>query len=102
MAGNLTTGAPAHAQSSLPSLPAHLQSDTHLTAHLASRYELQEILSYSRPLVFHISPLSFVTAFLLIQCVLSIVQFSCWPPYRPSLLSGIDRLKYLYLGRQGS
>ncbi|KAF2137174.1 glycosyltransferase family 2 protein [Aplosporella prunicola CBS 121167] len=27
-----------HAQASLPSLPAHLQSDTHLTAHLASRF----------------------------------------------------------------
>lgn len=34
----MTGGSPAHAQSSLPSLPAHLQSDTHLTAHLASRY----------------------------------------------------------------
>lgn len=34
MAGNI----PSHAQSSLPALPAHLQSDTHLTAHLASRY----------------------------------------------------------------
>ncbi|KAJ5225957.1 Chitin synthase 8 [Penicillium chermesinum] len=33
-------GAPAHAQSSLPSLPAHLQSDTHLTAHLASRFHV--------------------------------------------------------------
>ncbi|KAJ5129772.1 Fungal chitin synthase [Penicillium bovifimosum] len=31
---------PAHAQSSLPSLPAHLQSDTHLTAHLASRFHV--------------------------------------------------------------
>lgn len=28
----------AHTQPSLPSLPAHLQSDTHLTAHLASRF----------------------------------------------------------------
>jgi len=28
----------AHTQASLPSLPAHLQSDTHLTGHLASRY----------------------------------------------------------------
>jgi hypothetical protein len=27
----------SHSQSSLPALPAHLQSDTHLTAHLASR-----------------------------------------------------------------
>ncbi|CAL5868156.1 uncharacterized protein PFLUO_LOCUS2380 [Penicillium psychrofluorescens] len=41
MAGHLNTGsAPAHAQSSLPSLPAHLQSDTHLTAHLASRFHV--------------------------------------------------------------
>ncbi|PKY01607.1 chitin synthase E [Aspergillus campestris IBT 28561] len=31
---------PSHAQSSLPSLPAHLQSDTHLTAHLASRFHV--------------------------------------------------------------
>ncbi|KAJ5595991.1 Chitin synthase 8 [Penicillium hetheringtonii] len=31
---------PTHAQSSLPSLPAHLQSDTHLTAHLASRFHV--------------------------------------------------------------
>jgi chitin synthase len=28
----------AHTQPSLPSLPSHLQSDTHLTAHLASRF----------------------------------------------------------------
>lgn len=27
-------------QSSLPMLPAHLQSDTHLTAHLASRFHV--------------------------------------------------------------
>ena len=41
MALNLLNGGqPSHAQSSLPALPAHLQSDTHLTAHLASRYEL--------------------------------------------------------------
>ncbi|OQD72950.1 hypothetical protein PENDEC_c018G05335 [Penicillium decumbens] len=39
MAANIT-GTPAHAQSSLPSLPAHLQSDTHLTAHLASRFHV--------------------------------------------------------------
>ncbi|OJJ47221.1 hypothetical protein ASPZODRAFT_96070 [Penicilliopsis zonata CBS 506.65] len=32
--------APSYAQSSLPSLPAHLQSDTHLTAHLASRFHV--------------------------------------------------------------
>lgn len=30
----------AHNQPSLPSLPAHLQSDTHLTAHLASRFHV--------------------------------------------------------------
>ncbi|KAF2456162.1 chitin synthase-domain-containing protein [Lineolata rhizophorae] len=29
---------PQYAQASLPSLPQHLQSDTHLTAHLASRF----------------------------------------------------------------
>ncbi|KAI9655591.1 MAG: hypothetical protein M1821_005385 [Bathelium mastoideum] len=29
-----------HVQASLPSLPAHLQSDTHLTAHLASRFHV--------------------------------------------------------------
>ncbi|KXJ92355.1 chitin synthase 6 [Microdochium bolleyi] len=42
MALNLPTGAGggAHTQPSLPSLPAHLQSDTHLTAHLASRYHV--------------------------------------------------------------
>ncbi|KAF2010307.1 glycosyltransferase family 2 protein [Aaosphaeria arxii CBS 175.79] len=39
MANNSFTGnVPQHAQSSLPSLPQHLQSDTHLTAHLASRF----------------------------------------------------------------
>jgi len=27
-------------QPSLPALPAHLQSDTHITAHLASRFHL--------------------------------------------------------------
>lgn len=32
--------APAHSQASLPSLPAHLQSDTHITAHLASRFHV--------------------------------------------------------------
>lgn len=30
----------AHSQASLPSLPAHLQSDTHLTGHLASRFHV--------------------------------------------------------------
>ncbi|KAJ6444251.1 chitin synthase 6 [Purpureocillium lavendulum] len=30
----------AHTQHSLPSLPAHLQSDTHLTGHLASRFHV--------------------------------------------------------------
>ncbi|KAK4970538.1 hypothetical protein LTR66_011538, partial [Elasticomyces elasticus] len=32
--------APQHAQPSLPALPVHLQSDTHLTAHLASRFHV--------------------------------------------------------------
>lgn len=36
MGGNI----PAHMQASLPSLPPHLQSDTHLTAHLASRFHV--------------------------------------------------------------
>ena len=36
----LNTRSPAHSQTSLPSLPAHLQSDTHLTAHLASRFHV--------------------------------------------------------------
>ncbi|PYI08434.1 hypothetical protein BO78DRAFT_71829 [Aspergillus sclerotiicarbonarius CBS 121057] len=41
MAGTAPSGrTPAHAQSSLPSLPSHLQSDTHLTAHLASRFHV--------------------------------------------------------------
>ena len=31
---------PAHAQPNLPALPPHLQSDTHLTAHLASRFHV--------------------------------------------------------------
>lgn len=30
----------AHTQHSLPSLPAHLQSDTHITGHLASRFHV--------------------------------------------------------------
>lgn len=38
MGGNGSGG--AHTQPSLPSLPAHLQSDTHLTAHLASRFHV--------------------------------------------------------------
>lgn len=29
-------------QHSLPSLPAHLQSDTHITAHLASRFHVSQ------------------------------------------------------------
>ncbi|KAK0718105.1 glycosyltransferase family 2 protein [Lasiosphaeria miniovina] len=33
-------GGGAHTQPSLPSLPVHLQSDTHLTAHLASRFHV--------------------------------------------------------------
>lgn len=37
----MTSGTtPSHVQSSLPSLPSHLQSDTHLTAHLASRFHV--------------------------------------------------------------
>ncbi|KAI9671658.1 MAG: hypothetical protein M1831_003186 [Alyxoria varia] len=36
----MSGGAPQHAQDSLPSLPAHLQSDTHITAHLASRFHV--------------------------------------------------------------
>lgn len=39
MSGFGPGSSPSHNQSSLPSLPSHLQSDTHLTAHLASRYE---------------------------------------------------------------
>ncbi|KAF2193313.1 glycosyltransferase family 2 protein [Zopfia rhizophila CBS 207.26] len=39
MANNSFTGnVPQYAQASLPSLPQHLQSDTQLTAHLASRF----------------------------------------------------------------
>ncbi|KAI4602331.1 hypothetical protein KJ359_009572 [Pestalotiopsis sp. 9143b] len=34
------SGGGAHTQPSLPSLPAHLQSDTHITAHLASRFHV--------------------------------------------------------------
>ncbi|KAM7203794.1 chitin synthase-like protein [Naviculisporaceae sp. PSN 640] len=34
------SGGGAHTQPSLPSLPAHLQSDTQLTAHLASRFHV--------------------------------------------------------------
>lgn len=40
MALNNQAGGGAHAQPSLPALPAHLQSDTHLTAHLASRFHV--------------------------------------------------------------
>ncbi|KAJ5550490.1 Fungal chitin synthase [Penicillium sp. DV-2018c] len=40
MVNPLAGTGPAHAQSSLPSLPAHLQSDTHITAHLASRFHV--------------------------------------------------------------
>ena len=41
MAGTMPNarGGP-QSQTSLPSLPAHLQSDTHLTAHLASRFHV--------------------------------------------------------------
>ncbi|ROT38741.1 chitin synthase [Sodiomyces alkalinus F11] len=37
---SLSAGSGAHSQASLPSLPAHLQSDTQLTAHLASRFHV--------------------------------------------------------------
>ncbi|KAL2047445.1 hypothetical protein ABVK25_011517 [Lepraria finkii] len=37
---SLNGSTPSHAQPSLPALPAHLQSDTHLTAHLASRFHV--------------------------------------------------------------
>lgn len=41
MANHSLTGTlPSHSQPSLPALPAHLQSDTHLTAHLASRFHV--------------------------------------------------------------
>jgi chitin synthase len=40
MALNNHAGGGAHSQPSLPALPAHLQSDTHLTAHLASRFHV--------------------------------------------------------------
>jgi chitin synthase len=40
MAFNTQGGTGAHLQTSLPALPAHLQSDTHLTAHLASRFHV--------------------------------------------------------------
>ncbi|KAL5330105.1 hypothetical protein ACEPPN_003629 [Leptodophora sp. 'Broadleaf-Isolate-01'] len=40
MALNTQSGGGAHSQPSLPALPAHLQSDTHLTAHLASRFHV--------------------------------------------------------------
>ncbi|KAK3714282.1 hypothetical protein LTR37_007868 [Vermiconidia calcicola] len=38
--------APATSQASLPSLPTHQQSDTNLTAHIASRYHVQCPVSY--------------------------------------------------------
>jgi chitin synthase len=34
-------GLPQYAEESLPALPQHMQSDTQLTAHLASRYHAQ-------------------------------------------------------------
>ncbi|KAL2267442.1 hypothetical protein VTJ83DRAFT_4719 [Remersonia thermophila] len=39
--GGTGAGGGAHNQASLPSLPAHSQSDTQLTAHLASRFHVQ-------------------------------------------------------------
>lgn len=38
--------APSASVANLPSLPAHQQSDTNLTAHIASRYHVQEPISY--------------------------------------------------------
>lgn len=40
MAAAVGGNVPAHMQASLPALPAHQQSDTHLTAHLASRFHV--------------------------------------------------------------
>jgi chitin synthase len=40
MAANLLGGGSVQSQSSLPALPVHLQSDTHITAHLASRFHI--------------------------------------------------------------
>lgn len=40
MAAAMGGNVPAHLQASLPALSAHLQSDTHLTAHLASRFHV--------------------------------------------------------------
>lgn len=37
---------PKTSQASLPSLPAHQQSDTNLTAHIASRYHVQCPVNY--------------------------------------------------------
>lgn len=37
---------PQAAQASLPSLPAYQQSDTNLTAHIASRYHMQCPINY--------------------------------------------------------
>ncbi|KAI4210056.1 MAG: hypothetical protein LQ351_007046 [Letrouitia transgressa] len=37
---SFTGTSPSHSQPSLPALPSHLQSDTHLTAHLASRFHV--------------------------------------------------------------
>jgi len=40
MASNNQGGSGAHSQPSLSALPSHLQSDTHLTTHLASRFHV--------------------------------------------------------------
>lgn len=42
---SLTGSAPAYSQANLPSLPTHLQSDTHLTAHLASRFHVSRAVT---------------------------------------------------------
>jgi hypothetical protein len=57
---SFTGGAPAHMQDSLPALPAHLQSDTHLTAHLASRL----VLHGSSESYFLTSDVAFMSLFL--------------------------------------
>jgi chitin synthase len=46
MALNPNGGGGAHSQPSLPALPPHLQSDTHLTAHLASRFHVSLPTAY--------------------------------------------------------
>lgn len=42
----MSTGRPAHSQDQLQSLPPHLQGETQITAHLASRFHVQLPVSY--------------------------------------------------------